>query len=452
MSTSMRRPDPGPPRNVDFPSIPEIRLPGGHHLICVEDDHLPRVSVSLGLPVGRAHEPESPRGLLQMSLQMLKEGTAGRSSRLIAEQLDRLAADFDSDVYMEHSAITLTCLKEHLASALEIFADLTLNPAYPAEELDKLLTRWRSLLLAQRADPGFLGNERLFQGLFAGHPYSRVSVPPEHLALIDPSILEQFYGRYSRIQGTLLIFAGSISIGRAEELVHRSFPHLNGAPAPRIDTPLASIDDRRVLLVDRPGSAQARVLVGMPGLPPSDARYDHLKLVNQVLGGGGSARLFLKLREQKGYTYGAYSSLSSYVQAGILTAGTSVRTDKTIEAVTDIFDEMRTLTDTAPSDSELDRCRAELIGAFLRRLETPASIAALEATRRLTGLPPEYYREFIPRIQSVTTRQVQEAARTFLLPEHSLVVVVGDRRILEKELGAFGPVSVFDAAGRLLDD
>ncbi|MEJ2083096.1 MAG: insulinase family protein, partial [Acidobacteriota bacterium] len=162
----------------------------------MEDDHLPRVSVTVGLPVGRAHEPEVPRGLLQMSLQMLKEGTSSRSSRQIAEQLDRLAANFDSDLYMEHAGITLSCLKEHLASALEIFADLILRPAFPQEELDKLLTRWRSLLVAQRADPGFLANERLFLGLFPEHPYSRISVPPEHLKLIQRSTIRDFYLRY----------------------------------------------------------------------------------------------------------------------------------------------------------------------------------------------------------------------------------------------------------------
>lgn len=449
---STRPPRPTAPRNVVFPSIPEIRLPGGHHLICVEDDHLPRVSVTIGLPVGRAHEPEMPRGLLQMSLQMLKEGTASRSSRQIAEQLDRLAADFDSDLYMEHAGITVTCLKEHLAAALEIFADLMLHPAFPEEELEKLLTRWRSLLVAQRADPGFLANERLFLGLFPGHPYSRISVPPDHLPLIRRSTLRDFYSRHSRVTGTIILFSGSISMGRAEELVHRSFPHLNGDPAPEFEPPATADGGVQVLLVDRPDSAQAKVLVGMRGLPRADPDYHLLQLVSQVLGGGGSARLFLKLREQKGFTYGAYSSLNGYTQAGVLVAGTSVRTETTVEAVTDIFEEMRGLCEAPPSPAELERCKAELIGSFLRRLETPASIAALEATRRLTGLPAEYYREFIPRIQSVTAQQVQDAATRYLLPEQSLVVVVGDRRALEGGLAGFGPVSVFNAAGQRLDD
>ncbi len=449
---SAKPPRPTAPRNIVFPSIPEVRLPGGHHLICVEDDHLPRVSVTIGLPVGRAHEPEAPRGLLQMALQMLKEGTSSRSSRQIAEQLDRLAADFDSDLYMEHAGITLSCLKEHLAGALEIFADLILHPSFPEEELDKLLTRWRSLLVAQRADPGFLANERLFLGLFPGHPYSRISVPPEHLSMIERSTLQDFYSRHSRVAGTLVLFSGSTSIGRAEELVHRSFPHLNGAPAPEFEPPKARAGGVQVLLVDRPDSAQTKILVGMRGLPRADPDYHLLQLASQILGGGGSARLFLKLREQKGFTYGAYSSLNGYTQAGVLVAGTSVRTETTVEAVTDIFEEMRGLREAPASSDELERCKAELIGSFLRRLETPASIGALEATRRLTGLPADYYREFIPRMQSVTAQQVQDAATGYLLPEQALVVVVGDRRALESDLARFGPVSVFDAAGQRSDD
>ncbi|MFZ0428783.1 MAG: pitrilysin family protein [Acidobacteriota bacterium] len=447
---SARPPLPTASRNVVFPSIPEARLPGGHQLICVDDDQLPRVSVTIGLPAGRAHEPEKPRGLLQLSIQMLKEGTSARSSRQTAEQLDRLAADLDTDVYMEHSSITLTCLKEHLAAALEVLSDLVLNPIFPEQELDKLLTRWRSLLVAQRADPGFLANERLFLGLFPDHPYSRISVPPGDLDLIDRGALQDFYSRHSHLAGTLIVFAGAISIGRAEELVHRSFPQLSGSPAPHFDPPETEARGIQVLLVNRPGSAQTKVLVGMRGLKRAHPEYHLLKLVNQVLGGGGSARLFLRLREQKGYTYGAYSSVSGYAQAGVLVAGTSVRTEKTREAVTDILEEMTGLREAPPAQAELDRCKAELIGAFLRRLETPASVAALEATRRLTGLPLDYYREFIPRIQSVTTRQVQEAAARFLLPEHSLVVVIGDRRVLEPELASLGPVSVFNAAGQPL--
>ena len=448
---SVQPPLPAPARNVDFPSIPELRLPGGRNLICVEDDKLPRVSVTVGLPIGRAHEPITPLGLMQISLQMLKEGTTSRSSRQIAEQLDRLAADFDTDIFMEHSGITLSCLKEHLASALDVFADLILHPAFPQDELDKLLTRWRSLLMAQRTDPRFLANERLFLGLFPDHPYSRISVPPDHLDLVERAGLREFYARQSRTTGTILVFAGAVSIGRAEELVHRSFPQLHRSPPPGFDPPDTSTEGSRVLLVDRPGSAQTRVMVGMRGLPRGDEKYDELKLVNQVLGGGGSSRLFLKLREVKGYTYGAYSSLNGFAHAGVLVAGTSVRTEKTVEAITDIFEEMETLRQAPPSEQELNRCKAELIGAFLRRLETPASIAALEATRRLTGLPSEYYREFIPRTQSTSAEQIQEAAARFLLPESALVVVVGDRQSLERELEQFGPTAVFSAAGDRLD-
>jgi predicted Zn-dependent peptidase len=158
-----------------------------------------------------------------------------------------------------------------------------------------------------------------------------------------------------------------------------------------------------------------------------------LKLLSQVFGGGASSRLFMNLREDKGYTYGAYSSLKQSNYSGAFLVSTSVNNGVVSESLREIFREMEELKAREPGREELDRCKAEINGVFLRQMETPASICSMEVTRRLVGRPDGYYREFIPSLMAVRPGQVQAAARDLFDPEQAIVVVVGDRERIDLE-------------------
>jgi predicted Zn-dependent peptidase len=444
---NVQPPAPGPVSDVVFPEIDWAQLPSGTSYATISDRLLPRVSILVGIPAGRVHDPESLQGVAELVGDTLKEGTRGHSSREIAELFDRKAISFSAEVLLEYSVFAVSCLKDQLPTALTIFSEVLTEPVFPEVELVKARARWQSILIAQRADAGFLANERFVKLLFPGHPYGRVAPTVAQLQALTSAQVNAYYRRSFPQPGSRTLFAGDITPEESEELVLSAFGSWKTRPALQAQFPEALETPPRVAIVNRPHSAQARLAVGMRTIPRSDADFDRLRLANQVLGGGASARLFLKLREQKGYSYGVYSSLRGYRQDGLLQVSCALRADKTGEAVSDILAEMQGLETTPPDAAELDRCKAEIIGSFLRRVETPASVASLEMTGEMAGLPEGYYRSYVTRIQGVSPEDVERAALGHIRPETATVVAVGNADELEPQLREFGTVAIYDSSG-----
>ncbi len=445
-------PAPGPIPRGTFPEISCRELASGLQSLCLEDRYLPQITVQVAWPRGSSHDPDALQGLSPLTAEMLKEGTTSRSSREIATWLDRLALDFEAEVQPESTTLTLVALEPHLEAGLELLADFLLHPSFPELELDRVKSRWRSLLLAQRAEPGFLAAEALVQALFPGHPYGRAAIPLETLEAISPAQMRELVREWP-VPGTLLSWAGRISPEQAETLATRHFPEWRRR-SEKVSAPAAVPPPRgesRVYLVDRPGSVQARLALGRRGPAVHEPDYLALKLANQVFGGGASSRLFLNLREQKGLTYGIYSVLQGHQQAGVLMISAAVRAEGVGVAIAAVLDEMTRLQADPPDDRELGRSRAELTGRYLRRLETPASIAALETSRRLAGLPADFYSAYVEHLDAVTRTQIAELAGTWFQPDDWIIVAVGDRKVLERQLGRFGVLKLLRDAGTRLE-
>lgn len=427
-------------------------MESGLTVLTAANSRLPKVSATLALPIGQAHSPFDCYGLTQLTADLLREGTKRRSSEEISEEMDRWAIEYESEVTLEHTLLSVGALDRFLERALTLLAEMLLEPSFPEQELEKMKTRWRSELLSQRADPGFLAGERLSRQLFPKHPYGRVAMTPAELERADRESVQTFHAARFSPRGAYLLFAGAVDHSESVRLAERCF----GGWTPS-SMPVAALPEPTrhaapgVFLVDRPNSVQTRLQVGSRCLRRSDPDLIPLSVANQIFGGGGSARLFLNLREEKGYTYGAYSQLSAFRQSGLLTAGASIRTDALSDSIRQTFFEMDRMQQEPASPDELQRSQSELIGAFVRRLETPASLGSMELVRRLYQLPENYYREFIPRIKSVTLEQVLEKAREWFLPERFSIVAVGDRSQIEPFLQEFGPVRVFDGEAFSID-
>ena len=444
-------PLPVPSRNPDYPSFDQTELANGLKLLLLQDDRLPRFSIILGFPLGRIHDPDDNLSLSSLLGDMLQEGSSRRTSRQIAQELDQLAIRTLTTVTMEYSLVSLLVLEKSLEEGLEIVSDFSLRPTFPSEELEKMQVRWHSNLIAQRSDPAFLARERTHQALFADHPYRRVAVPVAHLERTDQGALHQLHQKHFVPEGAFLVLAGPIQLDRMVELVQRYFAQWAGSPP---NPPLAGAPQTPtgplVQLVHRAHSVQSRISIS--GLTParSDPNLPAFRLANQIFGGSASARLFLNLREDKGYTYGAYSSLSGYRDAGVFMAAADVNADVTVEAILETLSELERMRQAPPEAEELQCARATIGGQFIRQLETASSVINLEIARRLNGLPDDYYSQLIPRLESTDADQVVEAARRHFNPQQLVITVVGDREQVEKGLSTLGPVEVFDSQGQKL--
>lgn len=444
-----RPPEPEPVKNVAYPDIPMARLSNGLKVLVVTDRKLPQVSVKLAFPVGRTANPASNLSLVGMALQLLREGTEKHTSAEMADLLDFWAIDYDSDLLMEYCLQSVSALEAHLEKALELLSEMVLMPVFPEGELQKLKARWRSLLMSQRSEPDFLVRERAYASLYGEHEYSRVSLPLEHLEATHRDELCGFYPSLFGPSRALILFAGPVEMDYALRLAENWFGDWRDRKLSRnVCSPPQVPPRHRVCLVHRPNSVQSKIVVA--GETPPKGHSDNIpfRLANQILGGGASARLFLNLREEKGYTYGAYSQLRDYRHSGIFLAGAAVRADVTVNALREILREMEAMRQAPPEEKELTRAKSEITGAFLRQIQTPGSSGTLELVRRLYDLPEDYFREFIPALEGVTPAKVLEICRCYFEPARTTVTVVADRTCVQEALCPFGEVEVYDTRAR----
>lgn len=437
-------------RTVNYPQIPEERLPNDLLVQTIEDHRFPIVSIQVAFPVGRVRNPDDNLSLLQLAVESVKEGTETRDARTIADQMDYWSIHYSGELFMESTLHSIRVLQKHLERGLEILSDLLRHPVFPEEELEKTRQRWSSLLQAQRSQSDFLANERAYLTCFEGHPYAKSTIPIEDLQRATRERLLDSYARNYGPSGTTVLFAGAVTHEESVRLAHRFFGNWKSSLADGMQYSAAAAQPKKILLVERPNSVQSRILIASRALPVTDPGMMALRLANQILGGSASARLFLKLREEKGFTYGAYSRLKSYREDGLLMAGAGVRSDVTGQAVDEILVEFDRMAQGLPSDEELLRSQSEIIGAFIRQMETPSSIGALELRRRLCGLPVDYYRTLPSALQQVTPEMVRDISRRILAENQPAVVVVGDRKSVESQLQHLGEIELFDAQGKRL--
>lgn len=444
--------NPGPAADlltdVRYGEIEESTIDNGLTVLVVPDYRFPVVSVQLGLQAGKIHNPDSSSALVQLTLEMLKEGTRSSDSRKLAEELDYWAIQYSADAFVEGSVLSVSVIEPHLERALDLLSEMVLEPLFPEEELEKVRERWRSYLIGQRSQPEYLAEERLYRSVYPGHPYGKTIVGIPDIYAADRASLQAVHDSYVTPDGALLLFAGPISLAQAESLARKYFGTWTRRPFPSLEIgPVPPFPSPGTLVVDRPGSVQTKILLALRALPANHPDYVPLKMYNQVLGGGASARLFLKLREEKGLTYGVYSRLKAYQTDGLLLASASVRSDGAGEASRDILSELARLRRELPGAEEVARSQSEIIGAFIRQLETPAGVGSLELRRRLNRLPKDYYRNLVPNVRAVTPEKIRELASSLLDPESRVLVAVGDRSRLLPQLKPFGESLVFDVNG-----
>jgi predicted Zn-dependent peptidase len=437
---------------VKLPRPQEVDLSNGLHLIVLEDRRLPQISFNLVIRgAGGYFDPADLPGAATFTAAMMREGTTTRNSQEISQELETLAAflNVSSGMSSITAGITGSCLTEHVDRLFDLFADVLLNPAFPQEELDRYKQRTRANLIQQRSSPGFLANEMFARVMYGQHPSSRVSPTAAALDTATRAALVEFHKTHYVPDHAALAIAGDISLGEARKLVETKLAGWKkaGRRAPEaVDPPMPPAS--KIYLVSRPNSVQTNFIVGVPAIDRVSRDYDVLQVMNQVIGGGPTGRLFLHLREEKGYTYGAYSGISALRTRGHWSANTDVRSEVTEAALRDLLAEITRMREEAVPDKEFrDRKRA-MIASFALGLENPSQILNYYTTNWIYKLPPDYWDKFPDRVAAVTQAQVQAAAKKYLDASRLQIVAVGDGAKVGSILKAFGEVETYDSEGK----
>jgi len=441
-----QRPVAPPATPFRLPAVEMRRLSNGMAVAVIQNHQLPIVAVRAVADAGTLLEPADKAGLSTLVSGMLVEGTTTRT----ADQLAEAFADLGTQV----SPQGFTTVKGNLGPALELMGDMLMHPAFPDEALARNKANTLTQLRRLREQPSFLADHLFNAVLFgAAHPYARV--PSEQtVGGITRADLVAFHGDYYRPQNVKLVVVGDVTPDAAVAQLERVFGRWPaGGKTARYDVPAPRPAARTTIyLLDRPNSPQSTVIVGQVGPSRDTPDYYALETMNTVFGGLSGARLNSNLRERHSYTYGANTGLQwrRIPQVSTLRGQSDIVAAKTDSALVEWLGELRGIRGERPiTPVELDYARNNRTAGLPLRFETVTQVATQVADLLANGLPTDFYNGYAQNILRLSGADLAAAATKYLDPQQSVIVVVGDRSVVEPRLRALNvaPVVVVDENG-----
>ena len=436
---------------VKLPKAREATLPNGLQVILLENHKVPTFTAQMVILSGGLTDKPDFRGLASFTAALMREGTAKRTSKDIAEQTDAIGAILASTSGLSNTTSTVTAsgLVETLDQTFEIMADVVRNPTFPAEEVEKYKTRALAQLLVQRSNPQFLAQEQFSKAIYGDHPAALITAPAESIKKLTPKDLAAFHSAYYRPNNAILAIVGDVTLKELMPKIEKAFGDWQKGEVPAITIPAAPAQaGSRILLIDRPGSVQTVLQLGTLGIERTNPDYFSLLLADKILGGGPAARLFLNLRETNGYTYGAYSNFGGSKFRGTWVSSSEVRTDVTEGAMKEFMFELKRLRDETVSAEELDNAKRSIVGSFALSLEQPQSLLQNIVTQKLYELPSDYWDTYPQKVAAITPADIKNIAQKYIDLDHLQVVAVGDASKARDVLAKYGKVEVYDADGK----
>lgn len=443
-------PAPLQPRPISIPTPRETTLSNGLSLVVVEDKRLPLISYRLAFRVGGAFDPPDLPGLTDLLAGLLPEGTQTKTSREIADEIARMGASLSAGATSDYTIVAASALAPFNDPVLALLAEVALEPSFPENEVALAKQNTKESLRQQRAQPSFLASEMVSRVVFGDHPYSVVAPTPESIDRSSRDEFVKFHRSKLVPNNAVLIVVGDVRyddiLTQAESLFstwNRGEDVVANFPAPPVRT------NRKAYLVDRPGSAQSNIVIANSGITRTSPDYFPLMLMHTVLGANASSRLFMNLREDKGYTYGAYSTLDARRTAGSFRVTAEVRTPVTGDSLKEFFYELNRIGSEPVSQKEITDAKSYLTGVFPIRLETQEGLTDQLVQIKMLNLPNDYLQTYRDRVQAVTVEEIQRVARAYVKPDEAAMIVVGDGALVLDQMKPYGEdIEVYNTAGR----
>ena len=451
-------PEPGDPPEVAFPTLHYATLSNGLEIILAERHDIPLVNLQLLVDAGYAADQFGVPGTASLAMAMLDEGTDSRSSLEINEELAMLGATLRAGSNLDMSTVSLSALTENLDASLDIFADVILNPAFPAADFDRVQQQRIATIQREKLSPVSMAL-RTFSGLLYGqdHAYGNPltgSGTEESVAGMSRGDLIAFHDTWFRPNNATLIVVGATTMDEMRPRLERLFRSWDSRDVPHknLDT-VAQQDGQSVYMMDRPGASQTVIFAGHLAPPRNNPDEIAIQTMNGVLGGSFSARVNMNLREDKHWSYGARTLLFGARAQRPFLVYAPVQTDKTSESIQEIVNELTGIIGDDPARmDELERVQLSRTLTLPGSWETMNSVGSSIAEMVRYDLPTDYWDSYADAVRAVTLDEVNAAARSMLHPDKIVWLVVGDKAVIEDGIRALelGPMYEIDADGNVL--
>ncbi len=446
-------PTAGPAPEIKIGEYDKFKLDNGMEVIVVTNDKLPRVSFSLQVDVDPMLEGDKA-GVVDLTGQMLRRGTKSKSKAELDEEIDFIGANLSTS----GRSISASSLSKHQDKLLEVMSDLVLNPNFKKEELDKVKKQTISGLASGKDDPNNISsNVADVLNYSKDHPYGELTTE-ETVENVSVKDCENYFDTYFKPNTTRLIIVGDVDSKAIKGQLDKYFGDWEEGDVPTHSYENPSLPKAaEVAFVDKPGAVQSVIRITYPiEFKPGSTDAIKASVMNTILGGGSfSARLFQNLREDKAYTYGAYSRLRSNELIGSFSAFASVRNEVSDSAVTAFLYEISRMRDEKVAEDDLNKILNQMTGSFSRSLERPETVARFAKNIEKYNLPKDYYKNYLKNLRAVTVDDIQEMAKKYLHPSNAHILVVGNKDEVAAKLAKFsadGTVSFYDTEGERIEE
>lgn len=422
-------------------------LDNGMKVILSTNTKIPKVSFNLVMGSDPALEGNKA-GLSDIMGSLLLSGTSNRTKDEIDNEKDFIGAG----LYASSSSLYLSVMTKHMNKGLDLLTDVMQNANFPESEFERIKKQSESGLYSAKSDAGTMMNNAMSKAIFTdNHPYGEV-MTEESLNNIKLKDVVELYKQRFTPAGSYLVIVGDIDEATARKVAKERFSNWEGGnPYKKEYHHGISPKGNRVIFIEKPGAVQSVIGISFPvDMIPGDDDQIKLELLNRLFGGGGfGTRLMQNLREDKAYTYGAYSSLDVNREGSYLYATGNFRNDVTDSAIVEFLYEVNNLIKDKPSLDEINLSKATMAGGFARSLESPRTIANFALNINRNDLPADYYQTYLKKLSDVTPDDLLEMANKYVKPNNLNIIVVGNKDVLPSlvQFDADGEIELFDAFG-----
>lgn len=445
---------PAPLPTPDFapPAPTRATLSNGVQVVVSENHEVPLVGVRIAFVSGAFTDPVGKDGLAAITMDMLNEGAGAYDAAGLSSALEKLGLSLSSSASSDGASIAVGGLKRNLGPGLDLLKTVLREPTFPAADWELLKKQQIAGIAKRRKDPESIAS-RVFERTLFGDAYIGRAATEVSLAAVTIDDMRAWWSANVQPQNAVIFVGGDTTLTEIVPLLEARFADWKPTgPAVTRPSPAPSSGGAAIHFVDRPGAAQSIVRVGGYVAKPQDADWFDLVVANTAVGGQFTSRLNMNLREQKGWTYGARSSLSFDLAGGRLVAGAGIHTEHTVEGLKETWRELAEPSTQRPlTEAEVDYGRDALAYGRPLRYESADFLLDQEETIWRYGLPADWTTAWTQRVRGVTQPQAEQAWRARIDPKALVTVVVGDGAVVREPLRALGlPLIEHDADGNVL--
>jgi zinc protease len=433
---------------VTFRRPAESRLKNGMELMLLEEHRSPTIQVEIAVPASSLTDPEGVP-LSGATTALMRLGTKTRDAKTIAETLATLGTSINFAIGDRYAYARFTTLTENLDTVMDLMADMLFNPTFPQDEVDKWKNQQLSSLQQIRAQPEFLAAERFAHAMYPDDRRSFVAPTAPGVSSITREMLVARYNQVYRPENGRVTVLGDVNAQAITPKLEKLLDAWKGAGTapPTLALPAAT-QGKRIILVNRPSSVQTAFYIGNHAFDRLSPDYIPAQVLNRVLGGGPSSRLFRNIREEKGYTYGISSGFSASRYMNFFASQTSVRTEVTADARSELLKEFADIRMRPVPADELDNAKRALVASFALNTESAGTAMSLATQVKEYGFPADYWDTYPQKIAAVTAADVQRVAQKYIPLDNIVIVAVGDATKIRSALAEFGTIEEWDSEGK----